>query len=80
MPRIAPITAKMIAASLQTAVKMCALALEAEHGTRYHREEQYQVVLGHLGMMLGRKREAGTLEMFQGAHVAGDEEESDIDE
>ena len=35
VPRIAPGTAKMIAPSLQAIVKMCALALEAEHGTRY---------------------------------------------
>ena len=80
VPRISPGTAKMIATSLQAIVKMCALALEAEHGTQYQCEEQYQVVLGHLGMMLRQKREAGPLETFQGAHVAVDEEESDIEE
>ena len=55
------------------------MVLEAKHGTWYHREEHFQVVLGHLGVMLRCKREAGPLDTFQGAHVADEEEESDIE-
>ena len=80
VPWIAPVKATMIATSLQAMVKMCALAVEAEHGTWYHREEQFQVVLGHLGVMLRRKREAGPLDTFQGSHIADEDEESDMNE
>ena len=80
VPQIAPGTAKIIATSLQAVVKVCGLALEAEHGNRYQNEEQYQMVLGHLGMMLRVKREAGPLETFQGVHVADEEDESEIEE
>ena len=80
LPPLAAGTAKIIATSMHAVVKVCAVALEAEYGDQYQGEEQYQVVLGHLGMMLRRKREAGPLETFQGVHVAGDEDESEIED
>ena len=60
---------------------MCVLALdEAEYGDRYGREEKFQLVVGHLSMMLRCKREAGLLDTFQGGHEEEEEEESNMDE